>query len=114
MPRGNVLQTQVFYKGSSGDIFTVFVDSEEAVKKYKADSSTPLAQVVAGFKILIPEHGKQGVLNTASNSQLENEFGTTNEDDIIKKILQQGEVQTSENPERQGSTNDSKGPLVAH
>lgn len=55
MPRGNASQTQVFYKGSSGDIFTVFVDSEEAVKTYKADSSTPLAQVVAGFKILIPE-----------------------------------------------------------
>lgn len=41
-------------------------------------------------------HGKQGVLNTASNSQLENEFGTTKEEDIVKKILQSGDVQTSE------------------
>jgi ribosome maturation protein Sdo1 len=86
-------------------------------------------------------HGKQGVLNTASNSQLENEFGTTNEDEIIKKILETGEIQSSEvcspktchtminskpfifidhkltppqNSERIGVTNDSKGPMLAH
>ncbi|KAF1851487.1 DUF1960-domain-containing protein [Cucurbitaria berberidis CBS 394.84] len=114
MARGNAAQSQVFYKGSSGDVFTVFVESEEAVKKWKEDSSIPLAEVVAGWKILIPEHGKQGILNTASKSQLENEFGTTNEDDIVKKIIQQGEVQSSENGERQGSTNDSKGSLAGH
>ena len=113
MPRGNAAQTQVFYKGSS-ETFTVFVENEEAVQEWKKDSSVPLAQVVAGYKILIPEHGKQGVLNTASNSQLENEFGTTNEDEIIKKILQSGEVQTSENAERIGNTNDSKGAMAAH
>jgi len=43
-----------------------------------------------------PRHGKQGVLNTASNSQLENEFGTKNEDEIVKKILEKGDVQSSE------------------
>ncbi|CAO2657835.1 Nn.00g070950.m01.CDS01 [Neocucurbitaria sp. VM-36] len=114
MARGNATHVQVFYKGSSGDVFTVFVESEEAIKQWKNDSSIPLAQVVAGYKIMMPEHGKQGVLNTASNSQLENEFGTKNEDEIIKKILQQGEVQSSENPERQGSTNDSMGAMAAH
>ena len=114
MPRGNAAQTQVFYKGSS-EVFTVFVENEEAVKNWKKDTSaTPLAQVVAGWKIMIPEHGKQGVLNTASNSQLENEFGTTNEDEIIKKILETGEIQSSENSERIGVTNDSKGPMLAH
>lgn len=40
-------------------------------------------------------HGKQGVLNTASNSQLENEFGTKNEDDVVKQILEKGEFQSS-------------------
>ncbi|KAJ4366255.1 hypothetical protein N0V83_007891 [Neocucurbitaria cava] len=114
MPRGNAAHTQVFYKGSSGDVFTVFVESAEAVKKWKDDSSVPLADVVAGWKIMVPEHGKQGILNTASNGQLENEFGTKNEDEVIKKILQQGEIQTAENPERQGSTNDSMGSMAAH
>ncbi|KAH9863817.1 hypothetical protein J1614_009749 [Plenodomus biglobosus] len=114
MARGNAQQTQVFYKGSSGDQFTVFVESEEEVRKWKADSSIPLTRVVAGWKILVPEHGKQGILNTASKQQLENEFGTSNEDEIIKKILTSGDVQSSENPERIGNTNDSKGTMIGH
>lgn len=41
-------------------------------------------------------HGTQGILNTASKGTLENEFGTSNEDDVIKQILQKGDVQTSQ------------------
>lgn len=41
-------------------------------------------------------HGAQGVLDGASKSTLENEFGTSNEDEIIIKILEGGEVQASE------------------
>ncbi|KAF2820335.1 DUF1960-domain-containing protein [Ophiobolus disseminans] len=111
--KGNAGQTKVFYQGSS-EGFVVFVENEEIVKKWKDDRSIPLTDVVAGWKILTSEHGKQGVLNTASNAQLENEFGTKNEDEVVKKILEKGTVQSSENPERQGNTNDSKGGMVAH
>lgn len=45
---------------------------------------------------VVIRHGKQGVLNTASNSQLENEFGTKNEDDVVKAILEKGDIQSSE------------------
>jgi len=45
---------------------------------------------------LVHRHGKQGILNTASKGQLENEFGTSNEDDVVKKILKEGSVQSSE------------------
>jgi len=55
MARGNATQTQVFYKGSSGDQFTVFIESEEMLKKWKDDSSIPMTNVVAGWKILVPE-----------------------------------------------------------
>lgn len=41
-------------------------------------------------------HGTQGILNTASKGTLENEFGTSNEDEVIKQILQKGDVQTSQ------------------
>merc|ERR1711964_866777 len=89
MARGNSPQTQVFYKGSSGDQFCIFVESVEELQKWKADSTIPMVDVVAGWKVLVPEHGKQGVLNTASKQQLENEFGKdAKEDDIFKKILQ--------------------------
>jgi hypothetical protein len=56
MARGNSPQTQVFYKSSTGDQqFCIFVESEEALQKWKADSSIPLSDVVAGWKILVPE-----------------------------------------------------------
>jgi ribosome maturation protein Sdo1 len=41
-------------------------------------------------------HGAQGVLDGASKATLENEFGTSNDDQVIIKILEQGEVQNSE------------------
>jgi hypothetical protein len=41
-------------------------------------------------------HGTQGILNTASKGTLENEFGTSNEDEVIKQILQKGDVQNTQ------------------
>lgn len=38
-------------------------------------------------------HGAQGQLDRASKSMLENEFGTKNEEDVVRKILEQGDVQ---------------------
>ena len=64
---------------------------------------------------LLPHrHGAQGVLDTASKSTLENEFGTSNEDEVLKKILESGDVQATETNERQGPKNISQGGSVAH
>jgi len=52
MPRGNDQQTKVHYKGKEDD-FIIFVDSADAVKSWKDDSSVPLAQVVSGWKVFI-------------------------------------------------------------
>ena len=41
-------------------------------------------------------HGAQGVLDGASKSTLENEFGSHNDDECIVKILESGDVQVSE------------------
>ena len=41
-------------------------------------------------------HGAQGVLDKASKGTLENEFGTSNEDEVIKHIMQKGQIQESE------------------
>lgn len=82
-------------------------------------------------------HGAQGILNEASNSNLENEFGTSVEEDVVTKILRGGSPQTgtvSDFPsfthlyllmndtdgfflqagERQGVTNINSGPSIAH
>lgn len=37
--------------------------------------------------------GNQGILDAASNSQLENEFGTHKEEDVVKAILEKGDLQ---------------------
>lgn len=92
MTRGNV--TKVFYKGETDD-FIVFVESAEDLAKWKKDRSIPLAQVVDAFQIMVThKHGAQGQFDVASKASLENEFGTSNEDEIIKKILEEGQVQT--------------------
>ena len=41
-------------------------------------------------------HGAQGMLEGASRGLLENEFGTSNEDDVVLKILQRGSLQEFE------------------
>lgn len=85
--------TKVHFKGSTDD-FVVFVESPEDLKKWKEDQSIPLAQVVNSFKIMLThKHGAQGQLDGASKSALENEFGTSNEDEVIKKILMDGQPQ---------------------
>jgi Shwachman-Bodian-Diamond syndrome (SBDS) protein len=41
-------------------------------------------------------HGAQGKMDGASKATLENEFGTSDEDECIKQILTKGQVQRSE------------------
>jgi len=114
MPRGNAGQTKVHYKGKEDD-FVIFVDSSEDVKKWKSDKTVPLAQVVSGWKVFVThKHGTQGILDTASHSALENEFGTHNDEDVVKQIIEKGDVQESEAHERQGDTNITTGPSIAH
>ena len=38
-------------------------------------------------------HGNQGLLDGASRASLENEFGTHKEEDVLKQILEKGNVQ---------------------
>ncbi|MCJ1331983.1 hypothetical protein MMC10_008675 [Thelotrema lepadinum] len=96
MPRGNAAQSKVHYQGKDED-FIVLVEDTAAVQNWKNDRSIPLAQVVSGFKIFIThKQGAQGVLDSASKSTLENEFGTHNDDECIIKILEGGSIQETE------------------
>lgn len=95
MPRGEGETVKVHYKGSDDD-FIVMAESISAVNKWKEDKSTALVDVVDSFDVFVThKQGAQGLLDRASKSSLENEFGTSNEDEIVKKILEKGEVQES-------------------
>jgi ribosome maturation protein Sdo1 len=53
-------------------------------------------------------------LDAASKASLDNEFGTHVDEDVIKIILEKGTAQEATMPERQGTKNDSQGPMGAH
>ena len=118
MPRGNAVQSKVHYQGKDED-FVILVDDVKSVQDWKNDRSIPLTQVVSGFKIFVTHkygtphntsciasmvaddcsvlrHGAQGVLDGASKATLENEFGTSNEDECMIKILEGGSLQETE------------------
>ncbi|RKF73546.1 SDO1-like protein C21C3.19 [Golovinomyces cichoracearum] len=112
MARGD--QTKVHYKGKDED-FIIFIDNFKTANDWKTDKSKPLAQVVSAFKVFVthkapplwkflidrkltgyPRHGAQGNLNTASTATLENEFGTSVVEDVIKTIIEKGTIQETE------------------
>jgi len=45
---------------------------------------------------MVARHGAQNAHDEASKSTLENEFGTTNEDECMTKILEGGMLQETE------------------
>jgi ribosome maturation protein Sdo1 len=96
MTRAETEQVKVHYKGNTED-FIVLAESMDAVKEFKKNpsgSTVPLVDIVNSFDVFVTnKHGAQGQLNRASKAQLENEFGTHNEDDVVKKVLEKGDVQ---------------------
>lgn len=104
--------TIAFYKGESQD-FLVFVESEQAVQDYLKDSTIPLVDAVGTFKVYTSESGRgvDGVLHEAAKRDLENQFGKVPKEEIIEKILKEGEYQKNKNIGKKswGSTNDANG-----
>ncbi|KAK3393021.1 ribosome maturation protein [Podospora didyma] len=114
MARGEATQVKVHFKGNDDD-FVVFLDSTDDYKKWLDDKSIPLAQVVSSFQIFVThKHGAQGPFDTASKATLDAQFGTTDEDEVLKKILTEGTLQESQMNERQGPKNDANGSLGAN
>lgn len=84
----------VHYKGvNSSEDFIVIAESPEIVQKWRGDKSIAMTEVVNSYQIFITGgHGNQGTLETPAKGTLENEFGTSNVDDVIKQILEKGNV----------------------
>lgn len=41
-------------------------------------------------------HGAQGIMDGASNAQLDSEFGTHREEDVVAQILEKGDIVESD------------------
>jgi Shwachman-Bodian-Diamond syndrome (SBDS) protein len=63
------------------------------------------------FEILSSNQGPQGLLRRPSKQELDNEFGTHVDVDVIQKILEKGKEEASESitSGKWGSKNDSHG-----
>jgi hypothetical protein len=66
---------------------------------------------IAAFEILSSNQGPQGLLRRPSKQELDNEFGTHVDVDVIQHILEKGKEEASEGltSNKWGSKNDSKG-----
>lgn len=84
----------VFYKGKDAD-FSVIIENKGLVEKFRhGDHSTPLIDIVGIYKIFVSQRGTEDLDDEALKQDLENEFGTLNRDEVIKKILKEGEFNT--------------------
>lgn len=103
---------KIFYKGSHESDFVIFVEDNDLVQKYKkGDTTIPLIDIISIYKVFVNRQGgSEGVLDEASKQELNQEFGKSDIDEIIKKILNNGTDKHSSNLSRGGSSlNDSIG-----
>lgn len=104
-----------FYQGTTKD-FIIFIDDDSQIEAYKKDSTIPLSQIVANFQVYIPESGRgvEGVLLEASKLDLENEFGDKPVEDIVEKIVKEGELKRGGKLNKKGtsSKNDANGSFA--
>jgi len=93
------------------------VDLEE-YKKWKAgDTTIAIANVVDSFNILFSTQGHQGLLGKPSKQQLDTDFETTKDDEVIHKILTEGKCQAGDafnSPLGLNTTNVTRGSNVGH
>ncbi|KAK5115680.1 hypothetical protein LTR62_000769 [Meristemomyces frigidus] len=109
--------TKVHYKGQGGakssdhpEDFIIIVESGEDVKQWREDKTKPLTDVVESFDVFVThKHGNQGQMDRASKGQLEAEFGTSKDVDVVSKILEAGNIIEGSNKESKGMTNVSNG-----
>ncbi|KAI9447863.1 ribosome maturation protein, partial [Lactarius indigo] len=82
--------TKVVYKPdpNASDVFIVVVNPVEV--------TIPLVEVVDSFEILSSNQGPQGLLRRPSKQELDNEFGTHVDVDVIQHILEKGKDEASE------------------
>ncbi|KAF8339206.1 ribosome maturation protein [Cantharellus anzutake] len=105
--------TKVVYKPDtqSTEEFIIIVNDEEYNKwKKGGDTSIPLSRIVDSFDIFSSEQGNQGYLGRASKQQLDSVFGTTNQDEAVKKLLELGKAKPGEGlPKGYDGKNDTRG-----
>ncbi|KAI8973847.1 ribosome maturation protein [Pilobolus umbonatus] len=81
---------KIVYKGNDTDFY--IVADRDMVSKWKKDKSIPLVEVVESFNVFSTPTGSiSGEPVRPAKGILETTFNTSNEDTIVKTILEKGE-----------------------
>jgi len=93
--------------------YVILVNPDEYRKWKEGDTTIPLVDVVDSFQVLWSNQGNQGMLSTPSRQQLENDFGTHVDTDVVRQILEKGREQTGKAVSSgTATTNQSKGSFA--
>ncbi|KAI0028363.1 ribosome maturation protein [Vararia minispora EC-137] len=108
--------TKVVYQPDSREstAFHVIVNSAEYARWKGGETSIPLVEVVDSFQVFSTQQGAQGLLGKASKQELENAFGTSRDDDVVKIILEKGKSETTDaiRSSDWGTKNAGKGSFI--
>jgi ribosome maturation protein Sdo1 len=113
MTKGTNQEVKVHFKGSSDD-YIIYVNDVESVQKWKEDKSIPMVDVVNAFQVFVTHRqGAQGILDSASNADMDSEFGTHKVEDVVQQILEKGEVVTGKSSSKEADKNPTNGPGIS-
>jgi len=107
--------TKVVYKpdSQSTDEYTVIVNPDEYAKWKAGDTSLPLAEVVDSFEVFHSSQGAQGLLGRPSKQQLDTDFNTHVDVEVVEYILKHGREQAGTMGTSSGGvTNLARGSFV--
>ncbi|KAI4522383.1 hypothetical protein K525DRAFT_361694 [Schizophyllum commune Loenen D] len=95
--------TKVAYKPDtqSTDEYIVIVNADEYKRWKDGDTTIPLVEVVDSFDVFHSGQGNQGILGRASKQQLDTVFGTTKDDEVVAKILKDGQTRVGDKFDRE-------------
>ncbi|KAG9299827.1 hypothetical protein G9A89_003371 [Geosiphon pyriformis] len=102
--------TRIIFKanGERGEFF-VF-GNPDLVLKWRQDKTIPLIETIQSFDVFETVNGgNEGIAGRPSKQRLENAFGTTNTEEIIKQILEQGIIHnTHKGRSKPGAASDHR------
>ncbi|KAI9229167.1 MAG: ribosome maturation protein [Piptocephalis tieghemiana] len=89
--------SQVCYKNPERSDTEVYVFADAGgVEKWRKDKSIPMVDVLQNFDVYESDSGgSTGLSIRPSKQTLESIFGTSNEDNVIREILEQGVIKGS-------------------
>ena len=69
-----------------------------------------MQKILIAFKVFVSEHGTQGILRQPSKQQLDTDFGTHKDTEVVEFILKNGKEQSGEGISGSTNLNLARGP----